>query len=155
MWDSKKPNALDAAKMELHNLLTNQSRIGATLLVKGEISGTEDLLIDGSVEGIVQLHRQELTIGPTSNVSADINAGEVIVRGNLKGNIRAKGRIEIGNVGSVTGNLTAPQVLIEDGALFKGSIEIEIEKRIEKETDKNTIFEIGPNPLKSLRSALG
>jgi len=63
---------------------------------------------------------------------ADIIAAEVVIRGNLEGNVRARGRIEIGNDGSVTGDLTTPQVFIEDGALFKGSIEIE--KSTEKET---------------------
>lgn len=137
--DSKKPNVLDARKLEPKNLRANQSRLGATLLVKGEISGNEDLLIDGSVEGLVQLDEQKLMIGPTAEVKADIIAGEVIVRGNLKGSIRAKGRIEIGNDGSVTGDLTTPQVFIEDGAWFKGSIEIE--KGAGKETDKNILSE--------------
>ncbi len=153
MWDSKKPNTLGAANLEPKNLQTNQSRVGATLLVKGEISGSEDLLIDGSVEGIVQLDGQKLTIGPTAKVKADIIAGEVIVRGNLKGNIRAKGRIEIGNDGSVTGDLTTPQVFIEDGAWFKGTIEIE--KRAEKETDKNVLSEIGPKSAKVTAIAAG
>jgi cytoskeletal protein CcmA (bactofilin family) len=139
MSDSKKPNALDAAKLEPKNLQANQSRLGATLLVKGEISGNEDLLIDGSVEGLVQLDEQKLMIGPTANVKADIIAREVIVRGNLNGTIRARGRIEIGNDGSVTGDLTTPQVFIEDGAWFKGSIEIE--KGAGKETDKNILSE--------------
>jgi len=83
------------------------------LLVKGEILGNEDLLIDGSVEGVVQLDEQKLMIGPTAKVQADIMAGQVIVRGNLKGSARAKGRIEIRNDGSVTANLTTPQVFIE------------------------------------------
>ncbi len=133
--NSKKPNVLDVPKSEPKNPQANQSRLGASLLVKGEISGNEDLLIDGSVEGVVQLDQQKLMIGPNAKVKADIIAGEVIVRGNLKGSIRAKGRIEIRNDGSVTGDLTTPQVFIEEGACFKGSIEII--KNAEKETNKN------------------
>jgi len=87
----------------------------AELAREGEIFGNEDLLVDGSVEGIVVLDEQKLMIGPTAKVKADIIAGEVIIRGNLKGSIRARGRIEIRNDGAVTGDLTTPQVFIEEG----------------------------------------
>jgi len=131
-WDSKKPNTPAVTKLEPRNLQVDQSRLGPSLLIKGEISGHEDLLIDGSVEGIIRLSERKLMIGPAANVKADIIAAEVVIRGNLKGNVRARGRIEIGNDASVTGDLTTPQVFIEDGALFKGSIEIE--KNTRKET---------------------
>ena len=125
MRDSETPNTLTTPKLEPRDLQANQSQLGPNLLVKGEISGDEDLLIDCAVEGIVRLSERKLVIGPSANVKADITAGEVVVRGNLKGNIFAKGRIEVRNDGSVTGDLTTPQVFIEEGALFKGSIEIE------------------------------
>lgn len=112
-------------KLEPRDLQPNQSRLGPSLRVTGEISGNEDLLIDGTMEGIVCLGERKLMIGPAAKVKADITAGEVVVRGNLKGNIFARGRIEVRNDGSVTGDLTTPQVFIEEGALFKGSIEIE------------------------------
>jgi cytoskeletal protein CcmA (bactofilin family) len=101
------------------------ARLGPSLQVKGEISGDEDLLIDGSVEGRVHLEGRNLTIGTTAKITADIVADEVVVGGNLKGNIRAKNRIEIKKDGSVIGDLTTAQIMIEDGAYFKGSIEIE------------------------------
>lgn len=125
MRDSKTPNFLANPKLEPRDSQANQSRLGPSLQVKGEISGNEDLVIDGTLEGIVRLNERKLILGPTANVKADITAGEVIVSGNLKGNIFARGRIEIRNDGSVTGDVTTPQVFIEDGALFKGSIEIE------------------------------
>lgn len=131
MLDSKKLNTVAIPKLEPRDSQANQSRLGPSLQVKGEISGNEDLLIDGTVEGIVRLNEQKLIIGPAANVKADITAGEVLIRGNLKGNIFAKGRIEIRNDGAVTGDLTTPQVFIEEGALFKGSIEIE--KSMQKE----------------------
>jgi cytoskeletal protein CcmA (bactofilin family) len=93
--------------------------------VKGDISGTEDLLIDGLVEGLIQLDGRKLTVGRTAKVMADINARDVVVYGYVKGNVRAKGRIEIKKDGSVIGNLTTAQIMIEDGADFKGSIEID------------------------------
>jgi cytoskeletal protein CcmA (bactofilin family) len=130
----KTPDTSDTVKPEARTLPETQSRLGPSLRIKGEICGSEDLLIDGSVEGNVQLEKQKLTLGPTSKVTADIIAGDVIVGGSLKGNVRAKNRIEIKKDGSVTGDLTTPQISIEDGACFKGSIEIE--KGREKETDQ-------------------
>ena len=101
------------------------ARLGSSLDVKGEISGNEDLYIDGTVEGLVHLDDRKLTVGATAKLTADIIAGEVIVCGSVKGNVRAKGKIEIKKDGSVNGDLTTAQIIIEDGAYFKGSIEIE------------------------------
>jgi cytoskeletal protein CcmA (bactofilin family) len=99
--------------------------LGSSLQVKGEITGTEDLLIDGTVEGLIHLDEQKLTVGATAKVMADINARDVVVYGTVKGNVRATGRIEIKKDGSIIGNLTTAQIMIEDGADFKGSIEID------------------------------
>lgn len=101
------------------------ARLGASLHIKGEISGNEDLQIDGSVEGLVQLDDRKLTVGASARVTADLMAREVIVYGNVKGNLRARDRIEIKKDGSVVGDLTTARIMIEDGAYFKGSIEID------------------------------
>jgi cytoskeletal protein CcmA (bactofilin family) len=101
------------------------ARLGSSLHVKGEITGNEDLQIDGSVEGLIQLDERKLTIGPSAKVTADIIAREVVVYGTVKGNLRAKDRIEIKKDGSVNGDLTTARIMIEDGAYFKGSIEID------------------------------
>src|SRR5258705_12740603 len=108
------------------------ARLGSSLHVKGEIAGSEDLLIDGSVEGLIQLDERKLTVGATAKVTADIIAREVVVYGTVKGNLRAKDRIENKKDGSVNGDLTTARIMIEDGAYFKGSIEID--KSAEKET---------------------
>ena len=108
------------------------ARLGSSLHVKGEITGNEDLLIDGSVEGLIQLDERKLTVGATAKVTADVIAREVVVYGTVKGNLRAKDRIEIKKDGSVNGDLTTARIMIEDGAYFKGSIEID--KSAEKET---------------------
>jgi cytoskeletal protein CcmA (bactofilin family) len=95
-------------------------------------------LIDGSVEGLVQLDERKLTVGATAKVTADIIAREVIVYGTVKGNLRAKDRIEIKKDGSVNGDLTTARIMIEDGAYFKGSIEID--KSAEKESGSGHAF---------------
>jgi cytoskeletal protein CcmA (bactofilin family) len=101
------------------------ARLGASLHIKGEITGNEDLQIDGSVEGLVQLEDRKLTVGASARVTADLIAREILVYGNVKGNLRARDRIEIKKDGSVVGDLTTARIMIEDGAYFKGSIEID------------------------------
>jgi cytoskeletal protein CcmA (bactofilin family) len=102
--------------------------------VKGEISGNEDLYIEGAVEGLVRLGEGKL-MGATANVTADVIAREVVVCGKVKGNVHAKSKIEIKKDGSVIGDLTTAQILIADGAYFKGSIEID--RSADKEADNN------------------
>jgi cytoskeletal protein CcmA (bactofilin family) len=101
------------------------ARLGASLHVKGEISGNEDLHVDGSVEGLIQLEDRKLTVGASAKLTADVVAREVVVYGSVKGNLRARDRIEIKKDGSVVGDLTTARIMIEDGAYFKGSIEID------------------------------
>ena len=131
-WEDKPAMSTDAMRPMGATADRATARLGASLHVKGEISGNEDLLIDGSVEGLIELGERRLTVGTTAKLTADINARDVVVYGSVKGNVRAKGRIEIRKNGSVTGNLTTAQIMIEDGADFKGSIEID--KTAEKDT---------------------
>ena len=126
------------------------ARLGSSLHIKGEITGNEDLQIDGSVEGLVQLDDRKLTVGPAAKVTADIVAREVVVYGNVKGNLRAKDRIEIKKDGSVNGDLTTTRIMIEDGAYFKGSIEID--KPADKETDKSAFTRTATAPAGAQKS---
>ena len=114
---------------------TVASRLGANLHMKGEITGSEDLVIEGTFEGLVQLGEGKLTIGKTAKVTADIIVGEVLIYGLVKGNVRAKSRIEIKKDGSVDGDLDTAQIMIEDGAFYRGSIEIE--RSVGKDADGN------------------
>jgi cytoskeletal protein CcmA (bactofilin family) len=134
-WEDKPAMSTDAMRPLGATADRATARLGASLHVKGEISGNEDLLIDGSVEGLIQLDERKLTVGATAKVTADIIAREVVVYGNVKGNLRAKDRIEIKKDGSVNGDLTTARIMIEDGAYFKGSIEID--KSAEKEPSGN------------------
>jgi cytoskeletal protein CcmA (bactofilin family) len=135
MWNAKKPDTKSADTMLDAAAGHESGRLGSSLRVKGDITGTEDLLIDGAVEGLIQLDGRKLTVGATATVKADINARDVVVFGYVKGNIRAKGRVEIKKDGSVIGDLTTAQIMIEDGADFKGSIEID--RGASEEAEKN------------------
>lgn len=127
------------------------ARLGSTLHVKGEISGNEALHIDGTVEGAVQLGEGKLTVGATANVTADIIAREVVVSGKVKGNVHAKGKIEIKKDGSVIGDLTTAQIIIEDGAHVKGSIETD--RTANKDADNNVSPRTASTP--TARAAAG
>jgi cytoskeletal protein CcmA (bactofilin family) len=131
-WEGTNSMSTDAMRPLGATADRSTARLGPSLHVKGEISGNEDLVIEGSVEGLVQLDERKLTVGATAKVTADVIAREVVVYGNVKGNLRAKDRIEIKKDGSVNGDLTTARIMIEDGAYFKGSIEID--KSSEKET---------------------
>ena len=137
-WEDKPAMSTDAMRPLGATADRATARLGASLHVKGEISGNEDLLIDGTVEGLIQLDERKLTVGATSKVTADVIAREVVVYGNVKGNVRAKDRIEIKKDGSVIGDLTTSRIMIEDGAYFKGSIEID--KTSEKESSRGSAF---------------
>jgi cytoskeletal protein CcmA (bactofilin family) len=99
--------------------------LGSTIMVKGEITSDEDLQIDGKVEGNISLRGHRLTVGRTAHLNSEINAREVIVYGNASGNLRARDRVEIKKDGQVIGDITTTRISIEDGAYFKGHIEIE------------------------------
>jgi cytoskeletal protein CcmA (bactofilin family) len=99
--------------------------IGKNLVVKGNISGGEDLYVDGELEGSVELKDNNITVGPNGRVNANLHARDIVVLGRLKGNVRAVERLEIRKTGSLIGDIVTARVVIEDGAYFKGSIDIQ------------------------------
>lgn len=103
---------------------TEQATIGKSLVIKGEVTGSESLYIDGRVEGAINLPGHRVTVGRNGQVQANINAKEVVVLGKVKGNVTASDRVDIRNEGSLGGDVTCQRISIEDGAWFKGSIDI-------------------------------
>ena len=103
---------------------TEQATIGKSLVVKGEVSGSESLYIDGKVEGAINLPGNRVTIGRNGQVAANISAREVVVLGKVRGNCQASDRVDIRSEGSLTGDVIAARISIEDGAFFKGGIDI-------------------------------
>ena len=99
--------------------------VATGLRVKGQISGNEDLQVDGTVEGPVTLGDGKLVVGATGKLTGDIVAREIVIHGSVKGNLRSSGSIEIKTDGSLVGDVSTPRITIEDGAYFKGSIEID------------------------------
>ena len=103
---------------------SDQATIGKSLVIKGEVTGSESLYIDGRVEGSINLSGNRVTIGRNGVVSANINAREIVVLGKVRGNLTASDRVDIRSDGSLTGDVVAARISIEDGAFFKGGIDI-------------------------------
>jgi cytoskeletal protein CcmA (bactofilin family) len=102
----------------------DQATIGKSLVIKGEVTGSEALYIDGRVEGSINLAGNRVTVGRNGVVAANINAREIVVLGKVRGNLTASDRVDIRSDGSLTGDVVAARISIEDGAFFKGGIDI-------------------------------
>ncbi len=111
-----------------------QATIGRTLVIKGELSGSEALYIDGRVEGKISLPDNRVTIGRNGSVQANITAREVVVLGKVSGNIECSDRVDIRSEGSVTGDVSTIRISVEDGAVLKGGIEVRSEHKQQNRT---------------------
>jgi cytoskeletal protein CcmA (bactofilin family) len=98
--------------------------IGRSVTIRGELSGKEDLYMDGIVEGTISLPESRLTVGPNARVLADLNAHDVVIYGLVEGNIRATGRIELRESAVVRGDIVAERLSIEENASIKGKVEL-------------------------------
>jgi cytoskeletal protein CcmA (bactofilin family) len=102
----------------------NVARIGKSIVIRGELKGGEDLVIDGRVEGTVQLAENRLTIGPNADVAADLSAHDVLVLGKVHGNLVATGRVELRAGAVVEGDVRAYRLAIEDNAVLRGKVDL-------------------------------
>jgi cytoskeletal protein CcmA (bactofilin family) len=98
--------------------------IGKSVTIRGDLSGKEDLFMDGDIEGTINLHESTLTVGPNARVVADVHARDVIVLGSVSGNLLASGRVELRHTATVQGDISAVRLSIEDNAMLKGRVEL-------------------------------
>ena len=114
-----------------------QATIGKTLVIKGEISGSESLYIDGRVEGSITLADNRVTIGRSGQVHANITAKELVIMGKVQGNVQCSDRLDIRSEGSLTGDVVTYRICIEEGAVLKGGVEVRTqEKKDQKQQAK-------------------
>jgi cytoskeletal protein CcmA (bactofilin family) len=135
------PPAADAARtqpitsVDTHRGLEKTVNIGKSVIIKGELNGSEDLAIEGQVEGKIELRQNVLTIGPNGKIKAQVFAKSVVILGEVTGNVTATEKVEIRDNGSVDGDIAAPRVAIAEGAHFRGSIDMQ---RTGKSGDKSS-----------------
>jgi cytoskeletal protein CcmA (bactofilin family) len=103
------------------------AHLGKSVIIRGELTGSEDLFVDGQVEGTIELKGNRLTVGPNGQVKANVNARAVVVHGKLNGNIQASDRVDFKQSAVVLGDVTTQRISIEDGAYFKGGVDIQKE----------------------------
>lgn len=112
------------APKPLANLPVDIAHIGKSVAVKGELSGSEDLYLDGELEGNLELRGHNLTIGPNGRVRANLNAREIVVYGQVEGNVRGAERVELKMSAIFVGDIVTQRVAVEEGAYFKGAIDV-------------------------------
>lgn len=103
--------------------------IGQSICIKGDVSGDEDLLVEGRIEGTVSLMKSRLTVGSNGNVFATVNAKALNIEGNLEGDVNAGGNVVLASSGQMQGNIEAPRMTLQDGCKFKGTIEMEMDPK--------------------------
>jgi cytoskeletal protein CcmA (bactofilin family) len=108
----------------LSTAASNLAQIGKSVVVKGELSGSEDLYLDGQVEGSIALKGNNLTLGPNGQIKGSVEAKGVVVQGKLEGNIQAGDRVDLRKSAVVNGDISAQRISIEEGAFLKGKVEI-------------------------------
>jgi cytoskeletal protein CcmA (bactofilin family) len=128
--------------------------LGSSLRIKGEITGDEDLKVDGKIEGPISLPEHRLTVGVAAQVNGEIVVREIMVYGQVQGKLRGRDRVEIKKDGSVVGELTTARIMIEDGAYVKAAIEIE-RGNIQVRTDPDALLALAEKDFKfqSIRAA--
>ena len=111
-----------------------QATIGRSVVIKGEVSGTESLYVDGRIEGTVNFAEHRVTIGRNGSVAANISAREVVILGKVQGNIQCTDRLDIRSEGALTGDVVTQRISVEDGAILKGSVQV---RAVEHKNDKS------------------
>lgn len=135
--------------------VTEQATIGASIVIKGEVSGTEALFIDGTVEGSIHFPEHRVTIGRRSTVKANIKARDVVVMGTVKGNIQCGDLLDVRAESIIQGEIVTRRMRIDDGAILKGSVEIQRAEKVAKEREEAKPVAAKPEPARAPVAAAG
>ena len=128
MWekkDSPKPQPVEPPSRVASSAVSSGANIGKSIVIKGELSGDEDLTIDGNIEGKVSLRDHDLTIGQHGRLNAELDAKRIIIRGTVTGNVTASEKVEVLEGGRLDGDIASPRLSISDGAHFRGKVDME------------------------------
>ena len=136
-WNGEKRPENRADKGPSDGLVTEAATIGASVVIKGEVSGNEPLFIDGTVEGSINFLEHRVTVGRSSRIRADIRAREVVVMGSVEGNIYCSDLLDVRADGSIQGHMITERIRIDDGASLKGTVEVHSAKR---SSQSETVF---------------
>ena len=132
--------------------VTERVNIGKSVVIKGELNGSEDLTVEGRVEGKIELRQHVLTIGPNGKIKAQVFAKAVVVLGEVNGNVTASDKVSIKENGSVDGDITAPRVAIAEGAHFRGSVDMQ---RAEAAQSSSPSSSSSPPPAVAVKKGQG
>ena len=148
MWKKTEPEYPQPESfVQSHNpgeQIRDRATIGSSIFIKGDVSGEEDLVVQGRVDGKIELKQHNVTVGKSGRVKADIMGKVISVEGEVQGNLVAEDKIIIRQSGTVRGNIAAPRVTLEDGSKFKGSIDMDSKPADKQRTLQETLPETKP-----------
>ena len=134
----------------------DQANIGRTLVIKGDVSGTESLFIDGHVEGTISFPDNRVTVGRNGSVAANITAKEVVIMGKVQGNVECADRLDIRNEGVLAGDVVTHRISVEEGAILKGGVEVRSpDKREQKQKQQQQNQVKAAEPAKAVAATAG
>ncbi len=133
----------------------DQANIGRTLVIKGEITGTESLFIDGRIEGTINFPDNRVTVGRNGNVAANITAKEVVIMGKVQGNVDAADRLDIRSEGVLSGDVITHRISVEEGAVLKGGVEVRNPEKKDQKTQAQVQAQNKPEPPKAMAATAG
>jgi cytoskeletal protein CcmA (bactofilin family) len=132
-----------------------QATIGRSVVIKGEVSGSEPLYIDGRIEGTIHVADNRVTIGRNGSVQANITAKEVVIMGTVKGNIECTDRLDIRADGSLIGDVSTPRISVEDGAVLKGSVDVRTSGQKQDKKQNESVKQEANEKPKALAASAG
>jgi cytoskeletal protein CcmA (bactofilin family) len=145
------PSTMNPAPVKTITSPIEQATIGRTVVIKGEVSGSESLYIDGRIEGSLTFKEHRVTVGRNGVVQANISAREVVIMGKVTGNIECSDRVDIRSEGSLTGDIASRRISVEDGALLRGAVQLTPAEQKSEKQDKSH----APEASKAIAAAAG